>query len=73
MNGISSPTSIPPPGPISPSLISLVVSVDVKHHVYLFNGTELKLTTSPESGGCGGVGGWGGGEGGTMGDGKAAI
>ena len=30
----SSPTSIPPP-PLSPSLISLMVSVDVKHHVYL--------------------------------------
>ena len=27
-------TSIPPP-PFSPSLISLMVSVDVKHHVYL--------------------------------------
>ena len=35
--GIYSPsslTSIPPP-PFSPSLISLMVSVDVKHHVYL--------------------------------------
>ena len=33
----SSPTSIPspPPPPFSPSLISLMVSVDVKHHVYL--------------------------------------
>ena len=31
-----SPTSIPPPPPpFSPSLISLMVSVDVKHHVYL--------------------------------------
>ena len=30
----SSPTSIPPP-PFTPSLISLMVSVDVKHHVYL--------------------------------------
>ena len=30
----SSPTSIPIP-PFSPSLISLMVSVDVKHHVYL--------------------------------------
>ena len=28
-------TSIPPPPPFSPSLISLVVSVDVKHHVHL--------------------------------------
>ena len=32
----SSPTSIPP-SPFSPSLISLMVSVDVKHHVYLLN------------------------------------
>ena len=31
----SSPTSIPPSPPFSPSLISLMVSVDVKHHVYL--------------------------------------
>ena len=32
----SSPTSIPPPPPtISPSLINLMVSVDVKYHVYL--------------------------------------
>ena len=31
----SSPTSIPPPPAFSPSLISLMVSVDVKHHVYL--------------------------------------
>ena len=36
----SSPTFIPlppsmPPPPFSSSLISLVVSVDVKHHVYL--------------------------------------
>ena len=31
----SPPTSIPPPPPFSPSLISLMVSVDVKHHVYL--------------------------------------
>ena len=31
----SSPTSIPPYPPFSPSLISLMVSVDVKHHVYL--------------------------------------
>ena len=30
----SSPTSIPP-SPFSPSLISLMVSMDVKHHVYL--------------------------------------
>ena len=40
-----------------------MVSVDVKHHVYLSNRTELKLTTSPESGGCGGGGGWVGGGG----------
>ena len=36
--GIYSPTShtsIPPFTPFSPSLISLMVSVDVKHHVYL--------------------------------------
>ena len=31
---LSSPTSIPPFPPFSPSLISLMVSVDVKHHVY---------------------------------------
>ena len=31
----SSPTSVPPSPPFSPSLISLMVSVDVKHHVYL--------------------------------------
>ena len=31
----SFPTSIPPFPPFSPSLISLMVSVDVKHHVYL--------------------------------------
>ena len=30
----SSPTSIPPVPPFFPSLISLMVSVDVKHHVY---------------------------------------
>ena len=30
----SPPTSIPPP-PFSPYLISLMVFVDVKHHVYL--------------------------------------
>ena len=29
------PTSMPPSPPFSPSLISLMVSVDVKHHVYL--------------------------------------
>ena len=32
----SSPTSIPLP-PFSPSLISLMVSVDVMHHVYLLS------------------------------------
>ena len=32
----SSPTSIPLP-PFSPSLINVMVSVDVKHHVYLFS------------------------------------
>ena len=31
-----SPTSVTPPPPFSPSLISRTVSVDVKHHVYLF-------------------------------------
>ena len=31
----SSPTYIPLSPPVSPSLISLMVSVDVKHHVYL--------------------------------------
>ena len=38
----SSPTSIPPPPPpppFFPSLISLMVSVDVKHHVYLLTGS----------------------------------
>ena len=35
----SSPSSIPTPlPPFSPSLISLMVSVDVKHHVYLLAG-----------------------------------
>ena len=41
----SSPTSIPlppPPYPFSPSLVSLMVSVDVKHHVYL----RIQNTTS---------------------------
>ena len=31
----SSPNSIPPPPPFSPSLISLTVSMHIKHHVYL--------------------------------------
>ena len=31
----SSPTSIPPSSHCSPSLVNLMVSVDVKHHVYL--------------------------------------
>ena len=30
----SFPTSVPPSPPFSPSLITLMVSVDVKHHVY---------------------------------------
>ena len=33
--GIYSPSSHTPFPPFSPSLISLMVSVDVKHHVYL--------------------------------------
>ena len=40
----SSPTSIPPCPPFSPSLISLMVSVDVKHHVYLLIPAPLALT-----------------------------
>ena len=41
--GIYSPsTPTPYPPPFSPSLISLMVSVDVKHHVYL-------LTLNPSS------------------------
>ena len=31
------PTSIPSPPPLSPSLISLMVSADVKHHIYLLH------------------------------------
>ena len=38
----SSPTSIPPSPPFSPSLISLMVSVDVKHHVYLLTTDRLE-------------------------------
>ena len=38
----SSPTSIPP---FSPSLISLVVSVDVKHHVYETGKGQPRLTS----------------------------
>ena len=37
----SSHTFIPPPPPFSPSLISLMVSVDVKHHVYLLTVSVL--------------------------------
>ena len=36
----SSPTSIPPFPPFFPSLISRMVSVDVKHHVYLQTAIE---------------------------------
>ena len=32
---------MPPPPPFSPSLISLMVSVDVKHHDHL--GSKLKM------------------------------
>ena len=47
----SSPTSIPlPPTPISPSLISLVVSVDVKHHIYLPTEPVLKIVFTPHKG-----------------------
>ena len=38
----SSPTSIPPSPKFSPSLISLMVSVDVKHHVYLLVTEQCK-------------------------------
>ena len=45
---LSPPTSIPPPPPtFSPSLISLMVSVDVKHHVYLLTSVPL-LTPGPK-------------------------
>ena len=37
MQSPSSPTSIPPSLSFSPSLRSLVVSVNVKDHVYLLN------------------------------------
>ena len=45
----SSHTSIPP-SPFSPSLISLMVSVDVKHHVHLltFTLTELRSCVKVE-------------------------
>ena len=48
----SSTTTIhpfPPPTPVSPSLISLIVSVDVKHHVYLLGHCELNSGCSYES------------------------
>ena len=35
IQSLSPPTFIPPSPPFSPSLISLMVSVDVKHHVHL--------------------------------------
>ena len=44
----SSPTSIPP-SRYSPSLISLMVSVDVKHHVYLLTET-IRLIRDGEKG-----------------------
>ena len=47
---LSFPTSIPPPPPLppfSPSLLSLMVSVDVKHHVYLL--TVLALANEEQS------------------------
>ena len=46
---LSFPTSIPPTPlpPFSPSLLSLMVSVDVKHHVYLL--TVLALANEEQS------------------------
>ena len=44
----SSPTSIPP-SPFSPSLISLVVSVGLKHHVYLLFSCQIMKGTQPET------------------------
>ena len=42
----SSPTSIPPSPKFSPSLISLMVSVDVKHHVYLLTSVSESVWPS---------------------------
>ena len=63
----SSPTSIPPSPPFSPSPISLMVSVDVKHHVYFAvwksrwtSGTIFALRPQ-KRGGLSGTGGGGGG------------
>ena len=44
----SSPTSIPT-SPFSPSLISLMVSVDVKHHVYLHLHPPFPLLPVPKA------------------------
>ena len=38
-NSHTSCTYLPPPPPFFPSLISLMVSVDIKHHVYTARGT----------------------------------
>ena len=44
--GIYSPSS---PHPFSPSLISLMVSVDVKHHVYLLRTLNITSSSSPST------------------------
>ena len=41
------PTSIPPP-PFSPSLINLMVSVDVKHHVYFYSFNDSEEGCGPQ-------------------------
>ena len=38
---------MPPSPPFSPSLISLMVSVDVKHHVYLLTVKRKPMNVSP--------------------------
>ena len=45
------PISIPRPPPFSPSLISLMVFVDVKHNVYRLS-VKSSLTTSPTKSHC---------------------
>ena len=47
----SSPTSIPP-SHYSPSLISLMVSVDVKHHVYLLTALGQIHTAAMAAAAC---------------------
>ena len=42
-------TSIPPFPPFSPSLISLMVSLDIKHHVYLILEKEIFRGSSRDS------------------------